>query len=388
LCTASQPPTFAELFGDQAAVPIAPSRSLPQIYGEHVHDYGFQYRLCYPHTERISSELVRVPTADREQKIAFGDERGNVVIKNWGGVSQSAAASATEDRAQLATAVCPLALAPVVDVQYIKNYGVPMVVAASGDGVCHCARVTVEPATASLSKVISFPIFATPVTGGVRCTVAEGPMILYSYVPNVSADIIRRDLRGDRLLRPLHPKSGVARGIHVIEGYRDCVACITPNHFEFWDLRASFYEPVIAKELEQEVFALRPLDFKRYAIASTVPIACYLDLERPDGVQYRPLFDVDPFEGMATMAFAAQPNVMTALAHTGGITLMNINGTQAALPLTPRIGQERRLNSHALLFHETAKSLAFVHERQFLWTVDIIEKRLEKGGLQTAFRMV
>jgi hypothetical protein len=307
--------------------------------------------------------LIRVPAPDRGHKLAFGDSRGNVVVRNWAGDAQSSITRVSDY--------------PIVDLQYVKNYGSPMLFGVSNDGACHCARLEFDHGSASLTKVLSFSLFDAPCTAVsaefIRCAVAEGPMVLYSYVSAVSAEFIRRDLRADRILHPLRPKAGLARGIHVIEGYRDCLAVIG-SQFEFWDLRASFDEPVIAKELDGQPFALRAFDTKRFAIAMTNPQACYLDLDAPDGAQNRLVYETDGIDGIYTQAFAAQPGAMTALAHTRGVNLINLKGQQATLP--QKASPEKRLKVSSLLFHESTRTLAFVHDGVWLCAHEISEKRM------------
>jgi hypothetical protein len=198
-------------------------------------------------------------------------------------------------------------------------------------------------------------------------------MVLYSHVPAMSTEFVRRDLRSDRLLRPLRPKAGLAQGIHILDGYADCIALIG-SQFEFWDLRESFDRPVVETELGYEPFAIKALDSRRYAIVTQHPVPCLLDLEAPEGTQFRPVYDTFDDDTVLTRAFDAHPGAMTAIAHSRGLSLVNLKGPQLTIKTLGRFSNTMNLSISSVLFHGYEKKLACVQDPSILFTTDIKDK--------------
>jgi hypothetical protein len=355
----NSPPTLAHLFVDQPATPIPTSRLHPHVYVDQIRQYDLEFSPTpYKHDHQITSDLIHIPTADRGQKLAFGDEQGNICIKHWS--------------KNVRPSICQMTNVSITDLEYIENYGSPMIFATSQNGACHCIKIDHEGT--SLTKFLSFELYDQLTPCNVKCTIAKGPMVLYSYIPGISTEFMRRDLRGDRILRPLKPKRGKVKGIHVIEGYSDCIAVIG-SQFELWDLRTSFDDPVIMTELEHPPFALRALDSRRYAIATESPFACWLDLQEPASAEYRPVYEIYGDAAAVTKAFDAHPGAMTAIAHSRGLTLMNLKGAQLTINSDGKFHNPLMLNVNGLLFHEYQNTLAFVQDHSSIINLGIKEKR-------------
>jgi hypothetical protein len=363
LMDSKPPPALSYLFGDKPAARIPPVCFHPVVYANQIQGYGFQIdNVLYKHEYQITSDLIHIPTPDRDQKLAFGDQKGNLCIRQW---SQN-----------VRPIVYQMANAPITDLEYIENSGLPLIFAVSQDGACHCARFADKGP--SSTKFLSFDLYEELTPSTVRCTIAKGPMVLYSYIPEVSVEFVRRDLRGDRLLRPLRPRFGEPRGIHVHERDSGCIALIS-SQFELWDLRTSLDAPAMTAELVEAPFILRALDGDRYAIATKKPMACELDLRAPASPQYRPVNPHYDTPGVVVHAFDAHPGAMTALAHSKGLTVMNLTGAQRTITSIRRLPSTVMLNVNALLFHESEMTLAFVHDHDRLGFSKITEERRRTG---------
>jgi hypothetical protein len=356
----SDPPVpFGTLLRRRPTTTTLGNPTRPVVYAEvDVESFVIEAQapMSYAHACPTRSDLIRLPG----QHMGFGDERGNVVVKKW-------AARTMAGQLQVSSGA-------IVDLTYVKNCGSPMLFAASDAGNCYCLRVA---ANWELTQEIAFKAFKVEGPSPIRQAVAEGPMVLYSWVHGRSREFVRRDLVSDRLLTSLQPSDGAAAGIYVFDNYS--VVATVSSVFELWDLRSGLAKPVISRELGGPAFAIRPFDKDagppcNFAIATASPQVCFLDITKPEGALTRPVYFVNDSSLVRTKAFDVMPMV-AAIGYDSGIVGMTKQGIQNT---HPTIRSSGRPNVSSLLWHDSEKKLAVVHDGSHVTVSQVTEKK-KKG---------
>jgi hypothetical protein len=291
------------------------------------------------------SNLCQIP----ENRIVFGDADGSIFLKGW-----------EEQTAQLGI---NLARSPITTVQYLKNFGTPLIFAGNDIGDVFFADFS----GTSMNLKNAFRTIPTVGTAQIHHRVSEFPMRLYSYTWE-SPVIASWDLRHETELLPIKPKTGPVRCLEVLECYSDYVV-VGSDHVEVFDLREST-DPVIVKELESPPMAVRLVDNSgpTFAVGGCKSWVSLLDL-RYEGMRTSPYFGAHEVD---STAFAASgPGMTAALSHECGITITDLNNwKQETLAKLSRLGNKIP-DVSAMLWNETSFSLAFVHEGKSIVPADL-----------------
>ncbi|OHT13197.1 hypothetical protein TRFO_16754 [Tritrichomonas foetus] len=375
--------------------------------------YSLKIGTYYRHNCPITSNLNPFINEPPEQKIKsdnndfllFGDKNGNVVMKSF------------DDSANIIKSL-KVADTTITDVRYIKNYGYPLVFAATQSGNCFCStldsilslnssnpsnisnyvnsnypnsylsnnmNITSVYPTPALNSVKNENNFLSPIASfqlipdlerpcQVRQAIDEWKMRLYSFAFHESSEFLVRDLRADRLLPSIKPKYGTTNTILISPRYEDIIA-VGGDGFELYDVRVSCTEPqvFIHDKFEAPTFMIEAIDdvIPVYAYSSTSSGVAKIDIRHPEGMRTSYLYFLPDQTDQKAKAFAAcnhqvkiegNKALMTAISHAYGITCVDLeNGKQESLPQVSKTGT-KFANSSALIFRPKSYSLTFVHD--------------------------
>ena len=300
----------------------------------------------YHHKFKITSELEYV----NDLKYIFGDKNGNINIKSFDTLNNiTNSLSLTPDKS-------------ITEIKYTYNQSDPLLFACNSDNNCYVIKVDQD---FSLSQIDSFLLY-----GDNRLRIDKKKGMLISYNFNKGNEFHIRDMKIDRFIRSITPKSGPTKDIQFLSYFDDVIA-LCSSGFECYDLRVSSTEPIVflCDEFESPPFRLSTLDetIPIFAVALECHSLCKIDMRHPEGMKTSKIFCNCDSDHQMTHGFAIHPKSMTgALSTEHGVTCVNFNNymQENVMPNT-RYGMRIEKPS-SILFHPDEFSLVFVNNNDLI----------------------